>query len=92
MTLANSNTSTSQQGKYLTFDKTYIRQVEKIPPGLASGFVFSQPAISPRRGIITFLLHDSHMNGQWSQGIRSELVLRLADDVDSLDAQLASEM
>ena len=32
------------------------------------------------------------MNGQWSQGIRSELVLRLADDVASLDAQLASEM
>ena len=61
----------------------------KIPPGLASGFVFSQPAISPRTGVFTFLSHDSRVNGQWSQGIRSELVLRVADDVASLDAQLA---
>ena len=30
VTLANSHTSTSQQGKYLTFDKTYIRQREKF--------------------------------------------------------------
>ena len=33
-TLANSHTSTSQQGKYLTFDKTYIRQREKFQLGL----------------------------------------------------------
>jgi len=32
------------------------------PTGLASCFVFFQPAISPHRGI-TFLSHDSHMIG-----------------------------
>ena len=52
----------------------------------ASDFVL-QPAIPTRRGIITFLSHDSRVNGQWSQGIRSELILRLADDLASLDAQ-----
>ena len=35
----------------------------KIPARLASGFAFFQPAISPRRGIITFLSHDLRMTG-----------------------------
>ena len=83
MTLANSSTSTSKQGKYLTFDKAYLRHVENS--GSASSFVLFQLAISTQRGIITFLSHDLHVNGQWSQGIRSELVFRLADDLASLE-------
>ena len=38
--------------------------------------------------LVTRLVHD----GKWSQGIRSELVLCLADDLASLDAQRGSEM
>ena len=92
MTLAYSNTSTSQQGKYLTFEKTYIRQVEKFRLGLLP--VLSSPSqpFHRERGIITFLSHDLCVIGLWSQGIRSELVLWLADDLASLDVQLASEM
>ena len=66
----------------------------KIPARLASGFAFSQPAISPRRGIITFLSHDSRMmgSGAKAQAMRSELVLGVADDLACLDAQRDSEM
>ena len=64
------NTSTSQQGKYLTFDKAYVQHVEKFRLGLLP--VLSSPSRPFHResGIITFLSHDSHVDGQWSQGYK----------------------
>ena len=89
MTLANSNTSTNQQGKYFNFDNAYIQQdlVEKFQLGLLP-VMSSSSRLLHREGhnYILVTWHDSRVNGQWSQGIRSELVLLLADDLASLDA------
>ena len=56
---------TVTSGRYLRpyLSDTRWPTAGKIPARLASSFAFSQPAISPQRGIITFLSHDLCMMG-----------------------------